>query len=197
MKTPPSSTILAGARVNNPRSLLLLLLALPLGAAEIRIPVDRQSRPVAEAVARSNAMPHRGQERIEATVTLGRRDYPIQASNKGFFPELDMGPTMRARVELHFPEAKPGDKVVIGAMDGGRIMLQDADRRISPAKETTHVIGADRKVRIIFESGSGDGIFRVMVRRGMEARFLPFWVGPKPEMSKRPAPGKEAVTLNR
>lgn len=177
--------------------LLLAFFAPPLCAAEIRIPVDRQSRPVAEAVARSNAMPHPGKERIEASVTLGKRTHPLQASNKGFFPELDMGPTMRARVELHFPEGRPGDKVIIAAMDGGRVMLQDADRRISPAKETTHVIGADRKVRFIFESGSGDGIFRVMIRRGMEARFLPFWVGPKPELSKRPAPGKEAAALNR
>jgi len=177
--------------------LLLTLAALPLWAGEIRIPVDRQSRPVAEAVARSNAMPHYGRERIEAKVTLGKRDYPLQANNKGWFPELDMGPTMRARIELHFAEAKPGEKVVIGAMDGGRIMLQDADRRISPAKTTAHTVGPDRKVRFIFESGSGDGIFRVMARRGREARFLGFWVGPKHELSKRPAPGKEAAALNR
>ena len=177
--------------------LVLALTALPLCAAEIRIPVDRQSRPVAEAVARSNAMPHTGKERIEATVTLGKRAHALGTGKQGVYQQLDMGPTMRARIELNFPEAKPGDKVAINVVDGGRIMLQDADRRISPAKESTHIVGADRKVRFIFETGTGDGIFRVMARRGRETRHLEFWVGPKIELSKRPAPGKEAAALNR
>lgn len=177
--------------------LLLTLAALPLWAGELRIPVDRQSRPVAEAVARSNAMPHPGKERIEAAITLGKRTHSLGTGRQGIYPQLDMGPTMRARIELHFPEAKPGDQVAIGVMDGGRIMLQDADRRVSPARTATQTVGADNKVRFIFETGTGDGIYRVMARRGRESRFLEFWVGPKLELSKRPAPGKEASALNR
>lgn len=177
--------------------LLLTLLALPLCAAEIRIPIDRQSRPVDEAVARSNAARHNGKEQIDAKVTLGKRDHPLKASSHGEFPMLDMGPTMRARVELHFPDAKPGDKVAISVVDGGRILVQDADRRAQPVSGVNHVVGADKKIRFLFETGTGDGIYRVAARRGRETRHLEFWVGPKPALSKRPAPGKEAAAINR
>lgn len=176
--------------------LLLPLAALPLWGAEIRIPVDRQSRPVEEGIARSNAARHNGKERIDAKVTLGKRDYALRASPTGAFPDLDIGPTMRARIELHFPEAKPGDRVAISVLDGGRIMLQDADRRVHPATGLTHSVGADNKVRFIFETGTGSGVYRVMARRGREVRHLEFWVGPKPALSKRPAPGQEATALN-
>lgn len=178
-------------------TILLTLAALPLWGAEIRIPLDRQSRPVAEAIARANATPHPGKERIEAAVTLGRRTHALGKGRQGVYPQLDMGPQMRARIELHFPEAKPGDKVAIGVMDGGRIMLQDADRRVHPAPGPTHRVGADNRIRFIFETDASNGIYRVLVRRGLESRQVEFWVGPKPEPSKRPAPGKEAVALNR
>jgi hypothetical protein len=177
--------------------LLLPLFTLPLHAAEIRIPVDRQNRPVAEAIARSNATRHQGKERIEAAVTLGRKPQALGTGRQGVYQQLDMGPQMRARIELHFPEAKPGDKVAIGVMDGGRILLQDADRRVHPAPGQKHQVGADQRIRFIFETGTGHGIYRVRVRHGLETRELEFWVGPKPEPSKRPAPGKEAVALNR
>lgn len=176
---------------------LLTLAALPLWGAEIRIPVDRQSRPVAEAIARSNAMPHPGKERIEAAITLGKRTHSLGTGRQGAYPQLDMGPTMRARIELHFPEAKPGDKVAIGVMDGGRILLQDADRRVHPAPELVHLVGTDGRIRFLFETGTGNGVYRVMVRRGRELRQLEFWVGPKPEPNKRPAPPKEIATANR
>ncbi len=177
--------------------LLTALLILPLCAAEIRIPVDRQSRPVDDAVARSNAARHLGKEQINAKVTLGKREHPLKASNHGEFPMLDMGPQMRARVELHFPEAKPGDKVAISVVDGGRILVQDADRRAHPTTQNNHIVGADQKIRFLFETGTGDGIYRVAARRGRETRHLEFWVGPKPVLSKRPAPGKEATAANR
>lgn len=177
--------------------LLLALAALPLWGAEIRIPVDRQSRPVEEGIARSNAARHNGKERVEAAVTLGKRTHALGTGRQGVYQQLDMGPQMRARVELHFPEAKPGDQVAISVLDGGRIMLQDADRRVHPASGLTHVVGTDNKVRFIFETGTGNGIYRVMARRGRETRHLEFWVGPKLELSKRPAPGQEPATLNR
>lgn len=177
--------------------LLLTLATVPLWGAEIRIPVDRQSRPVTEAVARSNAMPHPGKERIVAAVTLGRRTHSLGTGRQGLYPQLDMGPQMRARIELHFPEARPGDKVSLSIMDGGRILLQDADRRAHPAPGNVFALDADGKVRFLFETGTGNGIYRVMARRGREVRHLEFWVGPKPEPNRRPAPGKEVAAANR
>jgi len=177
--------------------LLLTLAAVPLYGAEIRIPVDRQSRPVAEAVARANATPHPGKERIEAAVTLGKRTHSLGRGRQGTYTLLDMGPQMRARIELNFPEARPGDKIAITVMDGGRIMVQDADRRVHPAASPTHLVGADGRVQFIFETGTGNGIYRVMAQRGLETRYLEFWVGPKPEPNRSPAPGKGAVALNR
>lgn len=177
-------------------SIVLTLAALPLWGAEVRIPVDRQSRPVAEAVARANATPHPGKERIEAAVTLGKRTHSLGTGRQGTYQQLDMGPLMRARIELHFPEAKPGDKVSLSIMDGGRILLQDADRRVHVPPSHTYPVGTDNRIRFLFETGTGNGIYRVMARRGRETRYLEFWVGPKPVLSTRPAPGKEAVALN-
>lgn len=183
--------------MKTPLLLLLTLATAPLWGAEIRIPVDRQSRPVEEGIARSNAVRHNGKERIDAKVTLGKRDYALRAGSTGAFPDLDIGPTMRARIELHFPEARSGDKVSLSIMDGGRILLQDADRRMHPAPGNVFALDADGKVRFLFETGTGNGVYRVMARRGRETRHLEFWVGPKPALSKRPAPGQEATALNR
>ena len=99
-------------------------------------------------------MPHPGKERIEAKVTLGKREHALGTGNQGAYQQLDMGPTMRARVELHFPKAKPGDPVAIGVMDGGRILLQDADRRASEAKARNHGVGADHALPVSWRTAT-------------------------------------------
>ena len=173
------------------------LLPVVPGGASANATNDLRNRPVAEAIARSNAMRHAGKERIEAKVMLGKQVHALGTGNQGIYQQLDMGPLMRARVELHLPEAKPGDLIALSVMDGGRILLQDADRSVSEAKERNQTIGADRKVSFLFETGTNEGIYRVLARRGLETRHLEFWVGAKPALSKRPAPEKTVTALTR
>jgi len=85
----------------------------------------------------------------------------------GFFPRINIARGERVNVSVSYPEAQPGDLVIVQADDGGDINNDTPVGRF--------LIDQDRNVNFSFGSTEEGGIYRVTLRRGYEEKRLQFF----------------------
>jgi len=121
---------------------------------------------------------------VEALVTIGNRQRALAPNKLGLYPRFVLAENARVRVELRMPNAAANDRVTVGTMDGGRILVGEGAGAMK-APSTQLMAGADSRVRFTFEAGKDHGVYRVLARRGRETRVFEFWVGPRPPANTR------------
>lgn len=116
----------------------------------------------------------------EARVTLGRREQAHTSNQLGEFPTILIASKSRIPVRVKLPPSDADAPVVVGVMDGGRILLDTGRGELIPTKRGQKMTpDKQRQVHFVFEADAGEGVYRVFVHRGKEHYFLEFWVGDK------------------
>jgi len=166
-----------------PKLLLAASLALVLVAVLVFVstptsagPSPQQAAPKAPAIGSGRP--------VEALVTINNRQRALAPNKLGLYPRFVLAENARVRVELRMPNAGANDRVTVGTMDGGRILVGEGAGAMK-APSTQLVAGTDSRVRFTFEPGNDHGVYRVMARRGRESRIFEFWVGPRPPANTR------------
>ncbi len=110
-----------------------------------------------------------GGERAQAVVRVGSRQMSFQPNSLGLFPRVTIGLKESVRVAVNYPDAQPGDLVVIQSEDGGTL---DGGQFVSRA-----TLDDARQVQFTFTSTEEGGLYRVCLRKGFNEKRLEFWGG--------------------
>lgn len=114
---------------------------------------------------------------ISAKILAGGSTHVLRSNRSGWLRRVYVKGQETIPVEVNYPEAREGERVLVSVEDGGRL---DNGRL---AKLVT--LGADRSAGFRFETGDHPGLYRVSLSKGPETRLLQFWVGDPPPVSQR------------
>ena len=119
-------------------------------------------------------------EPAAATVTLDGVSRQLEPNAIGCFPRMLIATQGRASVLVSYPNATPGDPLVIQCEDGGTL-----DNGLIVKRTEVDAAG---RVSFQFSAGVPEGIYRVLLRNGLDEKHLEFWAGPelalKPVLSR-------------
>lgn len=119
-------------------------------------------------------------EPAAATVTRNGVSEQLEPNAIGCFPRMLIATEGHASVLVSYPNAMPGDPLVIQCEDGGTL---DNGLIVKRAE-----LDAAGRVSFQFSAGVPEGIYRVLLRKGLDEKHLEFWAGPelplKPVLSK-------------
>jgi hypothetical protein len=109
-------------------------------------------------------------EMATASTLVGNTRYNLSPNQIGVFPRVaGLDPHQTLPVEVSYPGASPGDKVVVEAEDGGHF---DNKKVVKVAD-----VGGDKSIQFDFTTGSEEGVYRITLRKGADVKTLDFWVG--------------------
>jgi len=136
----------------------------------------------ADVAAPGGQNPARPPEMVQGKITLAGKPHLYTPNAVGSFPRIQVSPNQNLPAELFFSAGKPGETILVTAVDGGLV-----DGRPSALRTQLDVAN---KVAFKFTAGEAPGIYRVTVRRGREVKALEFWVGETPPVVRRELPPK-------
>ena len=119
-------------------------------------------------------------EPAAATVTLNGISRDLEPNAIGCFPRMLIAAEGSASVLVSYPNARLGDQLVIQCEDGGSIDHGPSVKRAE--------LDAAGRVAFQFSAGAPEGIYRVLLRWGLDEKHLEFWAGP--ELALKPVPSK-------
>jgi hypothetical protein len=110
-------------------------------------------------------------EPAAATVTLNGVSVQLEPNAIGCFPRMLIATKGHASVLVSYPNATPGDPLVIQCEDGGTLDNGIILKRME--------LDAAGRVSFQFSAGVPEGIYRVLLRKGLDEKHLEFWAGPE------------------
>lgn len=108
---------------------------------------------------------------VEVVIRAGGEEHRPSSNELGYFERVYLQPREKASVSLTWPEAQPGDKVVMEVEDGGEL---DNGKALQQ-----QALDGSGSLQFAFQASQYDGIHRVVLRRGRQMKVLDFWVGPE------------------
>jgi hypothetical protein len=109
-------------------------------------------------------------EMATASTLVGNTRYNLSPNQIGVFPRVaGLDPHQTLPVEVSYPGASPGDKVIVEAEDGGHF---DNKKVVKVAD-----VGGDKSIQFDFTTGGEEGVYRITLRKGADVKTLDFWVG--------------------
>lgn len=109
---------------------------------------------------------------VEAFVETARKGqkFRLVPNQAGEYQRVYIAAGEEVAVKLQFTENKPGTKIAVASLDGGRL----AGSKVSELLE----VGNDRSIEFVFKGSNNEGIHRVKVLSpDGEVKLLDFWVG--------------------
>lgn len=119
--------------------------------------------------------PHAGQLVI-ASVTIGPRTHKLSPNITGDFQRVIVSPRQSIPITLTYPEAKPGDTVVVQAMDGGAIRAPPPPTGIDHDMVRLLTLDTHRTAQTTFQVSDNKGTHRLVLTKGADKKVLDFWV---------------------
>jgi hypothetical protein len=109
-------------------------------------------------------------ERVSAVATVGGQRTPeLHPGPWGAFPRVYIPEGGKAKVQLNFPDASPGEQVVVAVNDGGHL----ADGKPAQAFQ----LDASKQISVDFEANREQGYYRLSVRHLGQTKTVQFWAG--------------------
>ncbi len=110
-------------------------------------------------------------ERCYARIVRVRQGITVNPNQVGNFPEISVRPQTAINISVVYPAGQANEKVTLTALEGGNLGngLATQDVTLDSLKTAT----------FSFATGSGRGLYRVSVRKGIDEKILEFWVGDK------------------
>lgn len=91
----------------------------------------------------------------------------------GYFDRVsNLQPQQQVSVQLVYPKARAGEKIAIMVLDGGTLDNNKKDKVVQ--------LGRDKKVMFNFQPAHDPGIYRIVLRKGVDTKVVQLWVGPEP-----------------
>lgn len=112
-----------------------------------------------------------GEKAAARVVVDGRSTDELAANELGEFPRVYVRPLQKVSVNVAFPEAEAGSRVVAQVEDGG----QFADGK--PVAVLT--LDAKREASFEFTVGEEPGHYRIALRRGPDWKYVQLWAEQK------------------
>jgi hypothetical protein len=110
-------------------------------------------------------------ERCYARITRSKQALTFNPNQVGNFPTIDVRPQTPIQVEVVYTDGAAGAAVTLTALDGGTL---------GNGKSTQDVtLDSLKTASFSFSTGSGRGLYRVLVGKGTDNKTLEFWVGEK------------------
>jgi len=95
----------------------------------------------------------------------------------GHFPRVYIQPRQTVPVQVHFPEAEPGEVAVVRVEDGGHLE-NGVPSRVAK-------LDTDKNIDFTFQANADLGVYHVIIHKGDEDRVLDFWAGPETPLANR------------
>ena len=109
-------------------------------------------------------------ERCYARIKRATQVLTLNPNQVGSFPTLDVRPTPIA-IQVIYPAGQANEKVTLSAMEGGTLGNGLAVQEVT--------LDTLKTATFSFTTGSGRGLYRVLVCKGIDCKILEFWVGEK------------------
>ena len=107
--------------------------------------------------------------KVESRSTTGKT-YQVEPNVIGLFKQVsNIIPSEQASIEIIYPSAKAGEKVVVIVLDGGKLDNGKGVKEI--------FLNSLRKCSFNFQVGKDVGIYRLLLRKGNDAKIVQLWVG--------------------
>ena len=110
-------------------------------------------------------------ERAYARITRSKQALTVNPSQVGNFPTIDVRPQAAIQIEVIYLEGTAGQAVTLTAQEGGTL------GNGKPTQDIT--LDSQKKAVFTFATGSGRGLYQVLLRKGTDFKVLEFWVGEK------------------
>jgi hypothetical protein len=132
--------------------------------------------------------PHAGQMVI-ATVKVGEHSHKLSPNEMGNFDRVHVAPRQTIPVKLQYPEAQPGQSVVVQVMDGGTMVAPERPPGIDNDLVRLLTLDASRCAEMAFTVTANGGMHRLVLTRDADKKVLDFWVvkDPQDEQAKEMA----------
>jgi hypothetical protein len=118
---------------------------------------------------------HAGQM-VVARVTLGEQVHDLRPNQVGGFPRVNVSAKQVIPVVVSYPEAKPGQAVVIQSMDGGKCVEPGRSEGIDHDLVRMVTLDEKRVARFAVQVSEYAGTHRYVLMRGADQKVLDFWV---------------------
>ncbi|WP_172623228.1 RHS repeat protein [Flavisolibacter ginsenosidimutans] len=108
-------------------------------------------------------------EKAECKIAYDGKSYQLKPTDGGYFQRLDgVQPNSVLPIEVAYPDAKAGEKVVAQVLDGGKLDEGVFVKAIS--------LDADKKCVFNFTTTDQLGLFRVLLTNGFDEKVIQVWV---------------------
>lgn len=150
----------------------------PAPGPAVIIPHSTNNTSIAQqSVAGNRPKPASRGAAIAAVVTLDGKPLPVGINQFGYFPRLYVAPDTVIPVNIQYPDAKAGEKVVAEAGDGGRFA--------NGQSTTLMTLDPTGSASFSFRVSGLPGTHRVALFKGRDLKAFDFWVGPENAFVKR------------
>jgi len=112
-----------------------------------------------------------------ANVKVGKNNLQLIPNEAGMFPRVLVPANGKVQISVAYPEGTPEDPLVIQAEDGG---VLNGKAVIQQGK-----LDADRNLSFEFQTNEERGVYRVSLRKGMDQKWLDFWVGEELQLKNK------------
>jgi hypothetical protein len=137
-----------------------------------------ETRPVHASPLANLAAPSPGaseDDSLEMVTNDGQGKEKRLRSSRGVIEQVGLNSSQSVAITLHFPASRSGTPVILGALDGGQIILP-------PGSDS---IRGDGTVRFRFQAGTTPGLYRLLVQLPGQQHRLQFYVI-DPQHPRRP-----------
>ena len=150
----------------------------PAPGAAVIIPHSTNNTSIAQqSVAGNRPKPAVKGAAVAAVVTLDGKPLSVGINQLGYFPRLYVAPDTVIPVNIQYPGAKVGEKVVAEAGDGGRFA--------NGQSTTLMTLDPTGSASFSFRVSGLPGTHRVALFKGRDLKAFDFWVGPENTFVKR------------
>lgn len=112
------------------------------------------------------------------TAPLPVKMYEVSPNQVGLFKQVsNIKPLEKISLELSYPSAKVGEKIVVTVLDGGKL---DNGKGVKVMN-----LNQLRKCPFGFSVTENMGLYRLLVRKGNDVKVVQLWVGEKPVTAKK------------
>lgn len=111
-------------------------------------------------------------------IVVNEKSYNLKPNTGGYFQRIaGIEKLAIVPIEIFYPDAKAGEKVVLSVLDGGALDNGQMVKMVS--------LDAQKKCSFKFQVTDQLGLFRISLYKGEDTKTMQLWVGPEPAPAKQ------------
>ena len=126
----------------------------------------------------TKAQPVQKGQAAQCNISVNNKQYSLTPNADGHFQRIaNVEKLAVVPIEVYYPDAKPGEKIIISVWDGGTI---DNGQMVKVIQ-----LNGQKKCSFTFQVTNQLGLFRISLYKGDDTKTVQLWVGSEPAPAKQ------------